>query len=79
MLYSAWASPEPQLHRQLVYKSWLGASGQDYHLTLKIGIFKEQKLHSNRAYGPGKFEFFQEGSEKDQERVFFTVSYFKEV
>ena len=27
----------------------------------KMGICKERKLHSNRTYGPGKLELFQEG------------------
>ena len=36
-LYSALASPEPQLQRQLPYKSWLGALGPDCDLTPKIG------------------------------------------
>ena len=36
-LYSALASPEPQLERQLPYKSWLSALGPDCDLAPKIG------------------------------------------
>ena len=35
--YSALASPEPQLQRQLLHKSWLDALGPDSDLTPKIG------------------------------------------
>ena len=42
--YRTWVSPEPQLHRGLAYKSWLGASAQHYHLTLKIGHFERTEV-----------------------------------
>ena len=43
-LYSALASPEPQLQRQLPYKSWLGALGPDCDLTPKIGHLQKTEI-----------------------------------
>ena len=54
VLYSALAFSGSQLQRQLAYKTWLGTSGPDCHLTSKIGLLqKNQKLHLNPRYDPG--------------------------
>ena len=47
---SALASSGPQLQKQLAYKSWLGTSGPDCHLTPKTEHLQKRKLHSNPRY-----------------------------
>ena len=43
MLYNALASSGHQLQRQVAFKSWLGASGPDCHLTTKIRHLQENR------------------------------------